>query len=123
MEQFHVVDDNDFVSFIDYSDDLDNQYAQGIHAYEQYITLVNGVELDRQFYDRIYGLTKARLPYLRRDRVYDVNTLLGSDIIGFLDDAECIFADMCLQHMAKRKILPLLSLIRGHNGPRIYILK
>jgi hypothetical protein len=89
---------------------------------EGYIELHDGVAIEREFFKQINAYARHRLPQLSRDRLYDLGTLLGEEIISLFDDVDYVFADMCMEHLAKRNQLPLITFRRRNRGLRIYIL-
>jgi hypothetical protein len=107
---------------------LSSQLHQKLGTYkchqeqEEYIELENGAAIDRKFFNRINAYARHRIPQSSPDRVYDLGTLLGEDIISLFDDAEYVFADMCMEHLAIRNLLPLITFRRRSRGSRIYIL-
>jgi hypothetical protein len=102
------------------SGNLDDQYNH--QEQERYIELHNGVAIERVFFKQIYTIALDLLPHLSRDWIYDLGTLLGEDVISLFDDAEYVFADMCMEHFAKRNLLPLITFRRRNRGLRVYIL-
>jgi hypothetical protein len=86
---------------------------------EENIELENGVKVDKAFFDQIHVYARNLLPNLSPDRVYESDSLLD---IELHDPADCILAEMCLDHIAKQNLLPMTALRRGQSGPKIYIL-
>jgi hypothetical protein len=102
------------------SGNLDDQY--NYHEQEEYIELHNGAAIDIKFFNQINAYARHRLPQLSPNQIYDLGTLLGEGIISLFDDVDYVFADMCMEHFAKRNLLPLITFRRRNRGLRIYIL-
>jgi len=90
------------------------------------ITLDEGLFIEESLYDMVLPLVVDRLPLLHRDQVYQLETLLGDMYLSFLKDEgyeDLDIIELCVKHIAKYEDLPVITLIRGHREPRIYILK